>query len=229
MTRHLAGSPPWTNEPLPPGSVIVARELLPSETVELAKSGVVAIVSEHGGKFSHTAIVARSLGIPAITGISNVTSQIQPGMRLLVDGETGKRSDRTFTVGRGKFCKTEAGIRTSRNFDRGKRETAVCYSGRHRNLTARQYRPPRGGWSASRNTILPASAYFVPSFSFSNRTSVRVSRCSARCMTAWPEALMTCRWSSARSILAATNCRLFFCRKDRKRMPVFTCGVCDSH
>ena len=38
MMRHLAGSPPWTNEPLPPGSVIVARELLPSETVEFAKS-----------------------------------------------------------------------------------------------------------------------------------------------------------------------------------------------
>ncbi len=89
MEGHLAGSSPWTTERLPPGSVIVARELLPSEAVELAKSGVVAIVSEHGGKFSHTAIVARSLGIPAITGISNVTSRIQPGMRLLVDGETG--------------------------------------------------------------------------------------------------------------------------------------------
>ena len=89
MARDLAGSPPWTNEPLPPGSVIVARELLPSEALELAKSGVVAIVSEHGGTSSHTAIVARSLGIPAITGIANITSQVHPGMRLLVDGETG--------------------------------------------------------------------------------------------------------------------------------------------
>ena len=89
MMRDLAGSPPWTDEPLPPGSVIVARELLPSEALELAKPGVVAIVSEHGGIFSHTAIVARSLGMPAITGISNATSQIQPGMRLLVDGVSG--------------------------------------------------------------------------------------------------------------------------------------------
>ena len=89
MARDLAGSPPWTNEPLPPGSVIVAREILPSEALELAKSGVVAIVSEHGGTSSHTAIVARSLRIPAIAGITNVTSQVQPGMRLLVDGETG--------------------------------------------------------------------------------------------------------------------------------------------
>ena len=89
MLRHLAGRSPWTNTPLPPGSVIVARELLPSETIELAKSGVIAIVSEHGGAFSHTAIIARSLGIPAIVGIPNVTSRISPGMRLLVDGETG--------------------------------------------------------------------------------------------------------------------------------------------
>jgi phosphotransferase system enzyme I (PtsI) len=89
MTRSLAGSPPWTNEPLPPGSVIVARELLPSEAVELANSGVVAIVSEHGGKDSHTAIVARSLGIPAIAGISNVTTKIHTDSRLLVDGQTG--------------------------------------------------------------------------------------------------------------------------------------------
>jgi phosphotransferase system enzyme I (PtsI) len=89
MMGHLSGSPPWPERPLPPGSVIVARELLPSETVELAKSGVVAIVAEHGGSFSHTAIVARSLGIPAVTGIADVTSHVQPGMRLLVDGESG--------------------------------------------------------------------------------------------------------------------------------------------
>ncbi len=89
IMRHLEGSPPWTNEPLPRGSVIVARELLPSETVELAKSGIIAIVSEHGGKYSHTAIVATSLGIPAVTGISDVTGLIHAGVRLLVDGETG--------------------------------------------------------------------------------------------------------------------------------------------
>jgi phosphoenolpyruvate-protein phosphotransferase len=89
MMRHLADSPTWTNQLLPAGSIIVARELLPSEAVELAKSGLAGIVSEHGGKFSHTAIVARSLGIPAVTGISNATSQIQSGIRLLVDGEAG--------------------------------------------------------------------------------------------------------------------------------------------
>lgn len=89
MTRALAGLAPWSCESLPAGSVIVARELLPSEAVGLANSGVVAIVTEDGGSFSHTAIVARSLGIPAISGISNVTSRIPAGAKLLVDGVAG--------------------------------------------------------------------------------------------------------------------------------------------
>jgi phosphoenolpyruvate-protein phosphotransferase len=70
--------------------VIVARELLPSEAVELSRVGLVAIVTEQGGKDSHTAILARSLGIPAVTGLLDVTSQIRSGMRLLVDGEAGR-------------------------------------------------------------------------------------------------------------------------------------------
>lgn len=89
MMRHLAGCKPWPTEYLPPHSVLVARELMPSEAIDLARSGLAAIVSEHGGNYSHTAIVARSLGIPAITGISNVTTRIQPGTRLLVDAEAG--------------------------------------------------------------------------------------------------------------------------------------------
>ena len=89
MTRNLAGVMPCNFESLPSGSVIVARELLPSEAVGLASSGVVAIVSEFGGKFSHTAIVARSLGIPAISGVANVTKRIPSGAKLLVDGLSG--------------------------------------------------------------------------------------------------------------------------------------------
>ncbi len=89
MTRNLAGTLPWSKGPLPPGSIIVARELLPSEAIELANCGVAAIVTEHGGKYSHTAILARSLDIPAVTSILHATSEIHPGMKLLVDGQSG--------------------------------------------------------------------------------------------------------------------------------------------
>jgi phosphotransferase system enzyme I (PtsI) len=89
ITRNLAGVTQLSDEVLPPGSVIVARELLPSEAVGLANSGVVAVVSEYGGKFSHTAIIARSLGIPAISGIANLSTQISSNVKLLVDGISG--------------------------------------------------------------------------------------------------------------------------------------------
>lgn len=90
MMRHLTGSLQAADVQLPANSVIVARELLPSEAVELAQSGLAAIVVEHAGRYSHTGILARSLCIPAVGGIHNATVQIRPGDHLLVDGETGR-------------------------------------------------------------------------------------------------------------------------------------------
>ncbi len=89
IMRQLAGTARPIIQLLPAYSIVVARELLPSETVELARAGVVAIVTECGGTHSHTAIVARSCGIPAVTGVRDATSLIPAGTRLLVDGECG--------------------------------------------------------------------------------------------------------------------------------------------
>jgi len=89
MMRHLTGAARFPHVPLPEHAVIVARELLPSEMVELSRAGLAAVVTEQGGKDSHTAILARSLGIPAVTGLLAVTSRIHAGMHLLVDGEAG--------------------------------------------------------------------------------------------------------------------------------------------
>ncbi|TWT85286.1 Phosphoenolpyruvate-protein phosphotransferase [Posidoniimonas polymericola] len=89
MSRYLAGSLAWNKGPLPLGSIVVARELLPSEAIELANCGVVGIVTERGGHYSHTAIIARSLGIPAVSRVLHATSLIHPGMSLLLDGDEG--------------------------------------------------------------------------------------------------------------------------------------------
>lgn len=89
MMRHLAGASLPLQTPLPENSIVVASELLPSEAVELARAGIVAIVTERGGTHSHTAILARSLGIPAVTGIRAATSLMPTGSELLVDGEAG--------------------------------------------------------------------------------------------------------------------------------------------
>jgi phosphotransferase system, enzyme I, PtsP len=73
----------------PKGSVVVAHELGPELLLKLAGNHVGGIVTEVGGEAGHMAIVARSLGIPAVTGIDNVEKEIHNGDALLVDGRTG--------------------------------------------------------------------------------------------------------------------------------------------
>jgi len=90
--RLLEGLAPRQSDavaPLPPGSVLVAAELLPSETGDLDRAHVAAIVTELGGETSHAAILARALGIPAVTAVADATRVIPGGARLLVDGECG--------------------------------------------------------------------------------------------------------------------------------------------
>jgi len=68
---------------------LVADELLPSATARLELSQVKALVTERGGRFSHTSILARSMRIPALTGIQEVASKTQTGDLLIVDGLSG--------------------------------------------------------------------------------------------------------------------------------------------
>ncbi len=140
MTRNLAGMMPWSHESLPPGSVVVARELLPSEAVGLASSGVVAIVSEYGGKFSHTAIVARSLGIPAISGITNVTTRISSGAKLLVDGLSGVVTIQPTEAEEASIFSSTARKRAAHRITGVRRKTAVCDAGRSGDFAAGQRR-----------------------------------------------------------------------------------------
>lgn len=74
---------------LPSNTVLVARELLPSDTIDLDRDHVIAVVTEIGGSQSHAAILARSLGIPSITGVNNITEKVSTGDRLLIDAEKG--------------------------------------------------------------------------------------------------------------------------------------------
>ncbi len=75
---------------LAPRSVIVAHDLLPSETIDLDRQHVVGILTEEGGLNSHSAILARALGIPAVTGVLDATRRIESGSNLLIDGNTGR-------------------------------------------------------------------------------------------------------------------------------------------
>jgi len=70
-------------------SIIVAKELTPSTTAQLDHSRILGIVTEVGGPTSHVAILARSLQIPAVSGLKNATSKVYNGEFLLLDGDNG--------------------------------------------------------------------------------------------------------------------------------------------
>lgn len=75
---------------LAPDSIIAARELRPSTLTEFASCHPKAVLTESGGWTSHTFILARELGIPAITGIKKLMRRVKPGDTLIVDGHKGR-------------------------------------------------------------------------------------------------------------------------------------------
>ncbi len=70
--------------------VVVAEELSPALTVDLDASRILGFVTERGGPTSHAAILARSLGIPAVSGIKGIHSMVGCGSEVLINGNTGE-------------------------------------------------------------------------------------------------------------------------------------------
>jgi phosphoenolpyruvate-protein phosphotransferase len=75
---------------LPYGSILVAKDLTPSMTAGLNPENVLGIVTELGGKTSHSAILARALEIPAVVGLFDLPQDITEGTEILLDGENGE-------------------------------------------------------------------------------------------------------------------------------------------
>jgi phosphoenolpyruvate-protein phosphotransferase (PTS system enzyme I) len=74
---------------LPPNTVIVAHDISPADTVQFERSNVIAFATDMGGRTSHAAIMARSLKIPAVTGLEHLARHIQTGDTVIVDGGMG--------------------------------------------------------------------------------------------------------------------------------------------
>ena len=75
---------------LPENSVVVVHELTPSMTADIDKDNVAAIVTETGGRTSHSAIIARALEIPAVLSVADITGTIKNGDMVIVDGTRGR-------------------------------------------------------------------------------------------------------------------------------------------
>lgn len=82
------GETPDDSEPLE-NTIVVTNDLTPAETVLLDHQGISAFATEYGGQLSHTAILARSVQIPAIVGVRGIQNYIRDGETLILDGLQG--------------------------------------------------------------------------------------------------------------------------------------------
>jgi phosphotransferase system enzyme I (PtsI) len=69
--------------------VVIAHDLLPSQTAALDRVHVKGFATDVGGRTSHTAIVARAMGIPAVVGLGNLTAEVSGGDIVIIDGQNG--------------------------------------------------------------------------------------------------------------------------------------------
>jgi len=87
----LLGLPDHDPVDLPAGAraILVTHDLTPSLTVQLDRAAIAAIATDAGTRTSHVAILARSLGLPAVVGLRTATSELTGGERVVLDGGTG--------------------------------------------------------------------------------------------------------------------------------------------
>ncbi|ADQ03697.1 phosphoenolpyruvate-protein phosphotransferase [Caldicellulosiruptor owensensis OL] len=89
LIRILNGEEQIDLKNLPEGSILIAHDLTPSQTAQINKQNVRGFITEKGGKTSHTAIIARTYGIPAVVGVEDIINKVKNGDFLIVDGYEG--------------------------------------------------------------------------------------------------------------------------------------------
>ncbi len=89
VIRNLQGKAPKTFLALTEPHILVAHNLTPSDTASINRGNVLGIATDLGSRTSHTAILARSLNIPAIVGLHDITAKLETGQHVLLDGNDG--------------------------------------------------------------------------------------------------------------------------------------------
>ncbi|TVQ26960.1 MAG: phosphoenolpyruvate--protein phosphotransferase [Spirochaetaceae bacterium] len=85
ILRCLLGVPEISLSSMEPGSIVIAEDLLPSDTATMDTEHILALVTERGGPTSHVAILSRNLGIPAAVAVQGVLDGVQNGDDLVLD------------------------------------------------------------------------------------------------------------------------------------------------
>lgn len=89
IMRNLKGVGSVSFQKIDKRVILVARDLSPAETSQIQLEQIKGFVTDHGGMASHTSIIARSLQIPAVMGLGNISATVQNQDILIVDGSTG--------------------------------------------------------------------------------------------------------------------------------------------
>lgn len=89
ILRNLLGRDLRALTNLPPKTIVVAYDLAPSDTSSLDRRHVIGFATDVGSHTSHSAILARSMNLPAVVGLRNVSQQLRNGQRAIVDGYSG--------------------------------------------------------------------------------------------------------------------------------------------
>ena len=89
LITHLMGGNRTNLKDIRTEAILVARDLTPSQTTALDRSKIKALLTDAGGRTSHTAILAHALGIPAIVGLEDLCGQVSTGDQIIVDAHNG--------------------------------------------------------------------------------------------------------------------------------------------
>lgn len=89
VLRNLSGKTRSTNWDLGDDVIVIAQDISPADTAQLKMEKVMGFAIDVGGRTSHTAIVARSMEIPAVAGLDNITRLVHTTDNVIVDGTTG--------------------------------------------------------------------------------------------------------------------------------------------
>jgi phosphotransferase system enzyme I (PtsI) len=89
VIRNLQGKAPKTFLALSESHILVAHNLTPSDTASINRANVLGVATDLGSRTSHAAILARSLNIPAVVGLHDITTRLETGQYVLVDGSDG--------------------------------------------------------------------------------------------------------------------------------------------
>lgn len=89
LMYKLKGIKPKDLSLIEPNSIIISKELTPSDTSNMNKDNVVGFATDLGGKTSHTSIIAQTLDMPALVGMKDISTKIKGGEKAIIDGNEG--------------------------------------------------------------------------------------------------------------------------------------------